>query len=676
VCSKPKLITVLTSGVLVSANVWAQPGADAENLSALKSLSLEDLASLKIDTVIGASKHEQEITDAPAAVSIVSGEYIKKQGYRTLGEILRGVRGFYVTDDRAYSAIGMRGVNIPGDFGGRLLITLDGHRVNDPIYDTSSNGMDFLLDVDLIERVEVIRGPGSSLYGNNAFLGVINVITRRGRDVQGAELSATTGSFDTYTGRVTYGNRFTNGVEMVLSGTFYDSQGDRRLYYSEFASINNGIAQDMDGGQAASGFACISWKGLSLEGGYVNREKTWPTAAYSSPEAVILFNDPHFVTTDKRGYAKFQLQQALAEDGELLASVSYDYSGLGGVYPFDYLDPAQPVTLNRDTAHSQSVGGLFQFSGLFLEKHRLTIGTEFRYDYQLDQKNEDLEPPATYLDSQQSGQFWSVFAQDEFSISKQVTLNAGLRYDQTSDFGGTVNPRAALIYHPWKPTTFKLIYGRAFRAPNAFENYYLATGTKRNPNLGPETIRSYELVYEQQVGRYWSGSMSLFYNDIQELIRYREDPADGLYYYDNQDSAQAKGVELEVSAKWPGGWQGRASYTYTQTEDSITGGRLSNAPEQIGKLSFSVPLWRDKLFASAELQAMSERDTLRESQLGPVWLVNATLFSQNLAKGLQLSLSVYNLLDQHYRDPASGIYTQDSLEQDGRSLRAKLTYQF
>ena len=223
-----------------------QTGKPARRPQTLKNLSMEELMEVKVDTVFGASKHEQKVTEAPSAVSIVTADDIKQQGYRTLADVLRSVRGFYVTSDRGYNAIGMRGMNISGDFGGRLLITVDGHRLNDPIYDTAASGMDFLLDVDLIERVEVIRGPGSSLYGNNAFLGVINVITRKGRDVNGVELSGSAATFDTYTGRFTYGNQFTNGVELMLSGTFYDSAGDRQLYYSEFSAINNGIAQDIN----------------------------------------------------------------------------------------------------------------------------------------------------------------------------------------------------------------------------------------------------------------------------------------------------------------------------------------------------------------------------------------------------------------------------------------------
>ena len=183
-------------------------------------------------------------------------------------------------------------------------------------------------------------------------------------------------------------------------------------------------------------------------------------------------------------------------------------------------------------------------------------------------------------------------------------------------------------------------------------------------------------MYEQRVGKHWSGSASLFYNDIQDLISLQEDPTDNFFYFANQSSVQAQGAEFEIAAQWASGLRGRASYTYTHTEDSATGQQLSNAPENLGQVQLSVPLWRDKLFASLEFEAMSERDTVRGGSVGPVWLLNATLFSQKIVKGLEFSASVYNLLGQHYSDPASSDFTQDSIQQDGRQFRLKLTYKF
>ena len=146
----------------------------------LTELPIEQLMNI---SVYGASKYEQKLMEAPASVSIVNKDEIKKYGYRNLADILRSVRGFFVTNDRNYQYLGVRGFNRPGDYNTRILLMVDGHRLNDGLFDQAPVGYDFPVDIDLIDRVEVIRGPSSSIYGTNAFFAVVNVITRNGREL-------------------------------------------------------------------------------------------------------------------------------------------------------------------------------------------------------------------------------------------------------------------------------------------------------------------------------------------------------------------------------------------------------------------------------------------------------------------------------------------------------------
>ena len=247
----------------------------------LTDLDLKELMEIEVVTVYGASKFEQKITEAPAAVSIVTSSDIKRYGYRTLADIMRSIRGFYTTYDRNYHYLGMRGFSRPGDYNSRFLLLVDGHRVNDNIYNTAFIGTEFPIDVDLIDRVEVIRGPSSSIYGTNAFMGVINVITRRVNDLKGMEVSGEAARYDTYKGRLSYGRRFENGLEAIASGSIYDSKGQSELYYREFDSpaTNNGIARNADGDRYHSLFSTLMLKGLRLQGAYVLRDKTIPTAS-------------------------------------------------------------------------------------------------------------------------------------------------------------------------------------------------------------------------------------------------------------------------------------------------------------------------------------------------------------------------------------------------------------
>src|SRR5262245_61646857 len=245
-------------------------------------LTLDELMRMEIPKVYGASKYEQKTTEAPSSVTIVTSEEVKKYGHRTLADILQSVRGLYVTYNRNYSFLGTRGFN-RGDFNSRILLLVDGHRVNNSLSDGAFLGTEFILDVDLIDRVEVIRGPGSALYGNNAFFGVINVVTKRGEQIKGAEVSGAVASYDTYEGRFTYGNRFPDGVEMLVSGTYYDSHGP--------------LVDRADDDTFGSFFGSIAYSDFTLQGGFISREKGVPTGVFGTVPG-----DPRTRTTDERSY--------------------------------------------------------------------------------------------------------------------------------------------------------------------------------------------------------------------------------------------------------------------------------------------------------------------------------------------------------------------------------------
>ncbi len=150
------LLPLLTSKVGL-----AQDAPPPKNLT---DMSLEELLSVHIESVYSASGFKQKVTEAPASVTIVTADEIQKHGYRTLADILRTVIGFYITYDRNYSYLGVRGDGLPGQYNNSISLLIDGHRLNDNVYEGNLIGTDFPLDVDLIDRLEVTRGPNSSLY--------------------------------------------------------------------------------------------------------------------------------------------------------------------------------------------------------------------------------------------------------------------------------------------------------------------------------------------------------------------------------------------------------------------------------------------------------------------------------------------------------------------------------
>jgi iron complex outermembrane receptor protein len=637
-------------------------------------ISFEELVRMEVPSVEAASKYKQKVTEAPASITIIGSDEVKKYGYRTLAEILRSAPGLYVSYDRNYSFLGIRGFNL-GDNNNRVLLLVDGHRLNNSLSDSAFIGTEFLLDVELIERVEIIRGPGSSLYGNNAFFGVINVITRRGRDMQGygAEVSGEVASFDTYKGRATYGNRFTNGVELLVSGTIYDSQGHEDLFYKEFndPAHNNGIARHADADNFKSFFGSISFHDFSLEGAFNTRDKNNPTA---QKVLGFGFNDPRLRTTDDRSFVNLKYTHEFPEVVDVTAQVYYDRHEFRAGYPFSGI-------LFTDEQASEWWGTEVQLTKHLWDRHTLTLGGEYRDDFRQEEGFTSSVPGSGGTETVTNRQNYGIYLEGDLAVLTNLHLNAGFRYDQYGDFDPTFNPRIALIYNPFSQSVFKFLYGTAFRAPNFFE---LRHSPPPAPvfNIKPETITSYELVYEQGIGNHLRSSIAGFYNQIDDLIRFNS----AEQHYENLSGAEAKGVEMSLDGLWANGLRGRISYTYQKTENSGTGQQLTDSPRHLGKANVIAPLLKDKIFASLEFQYVSKRTTAHlgtdvGGEDAPGYgVLNFTLFSQNLVKGLELSASIYNLLDRKYSDPATqnqgGTHLQDLIEQDGRSFRVKLTYRF
>lgn len=642
----------------------------------LGQLSLEELMDIKVDTVYGASKFQQKVTEAPSSITIITADEIEKYGYRTLSDVLQSVPGFYVTNDRNYSYVGVEGISRPTDYNTHLLIMIDGHRINDNVFNGAYVGTEAILDVDLIERVEIIRGPGSSLYGTNAFLGVINIITKRGRDLKGAEVSADAGSLQTYRGRATYGQQYASGLELLVSGTYYDSKGNRQLFFPEFNSVstNNGIAQDVDTDQFHSSFLSASYRDFTLRAGYVSREKHIPTSSFGT-----VFDDPRTETTDARAYADLQYHHPFGDAWEVKARGFYDWYKYDGVFIYDHSGAGiPPYTVNHDFARGDWWGFDLSVSRRVAERHHLTLGTEETFNTKQVLGNYDQTPYFPYLSARHSSTQSSVYLQDEFAIRKNLLLSAGVRYDQYSTFGGTLNPRLGLIFSPQENTDVKILYGQAFRAPDDFELHYSAPSLsfEPSPNLHPETIKTTEVVFEKYFWQHASLSASGFYNRIDHLISQATDPANGLIHFANLNGVRGKGLEFELSTKRPSGWEGRLSYTLQESHSSLSGGPLSNSPRHLAKANLIVPLLPKKLFASFEGQEISRRLTVLGSAVGGSFVANATLYSKELLGKLRVSASLYNLFDKYYADPVGQEIQGASVVQDGRTFRVKLTYPF
>jgi outer membrane receptor for ferrienterochelin and colicins len=397
--------------------------------------------------------------------------------------------------------------------------------------------------------VEVVRGPGSSLYGSNAFFGVVNVLTRKGRSLDGVEVSASAGSFGAYKGRVSYGTRLEDGPEIFLSGSFLGSDG-QTLYYPEYndPATQGGFSQGADGEQAWNLFGDVSWAGFTLQGAYVAREKHIPTGSYST-----VFGSRDTITWDDRAYLDLKYEHEFEEKLALIARVNLDAYW----YHADYQYDAPPLYLNKDSATGCAWGGEVQLSKPFFEDRALvTVGGEVRDNFVQDQKNYDyVTPRVTHLDSRESSYVLAVYGQADVRVLDPLRLNLGVRYDYYDTFGSSVSPRVSLVYDAAEMTVLKALYGRAFRAPSAYELYYSDNGLfqKANPGLGPETVDTFELVVEQGLAKGIQAAANGFYYRCHDLISTRLDPGDGLVYFDNVSDVRALGGALELRVLLEGG---------------------------------------------------------------------------------------------------------------------------
>jgi iron complex outermembrane receptor protein len=642
----------------------------AQTSTASPALTEKDLLFPEIPSVYAASKYEQRSTDAPSSVTVITSDEIELYGYRTIGEILQSVRSFYVSYDRNYSYVGVRGFQRPGDYNTRLLLLIDGHRTNDAIYDGSLVGGEAVIDVREIDRVEIVRGPSSSVYGTSAFFAVVNLITKRGRDLMGAELGGGAASFNTVRGRASVGHRL-GDLEYVVSGSFYESRG-ADLYFEELDApeTNGGIAEGLDHERSYRLLPKLSYGPFTLQGLFSFRKKGVPTASYGQ-----VFNDPRSHTIDQLWYGEVRYRDRLLDRVNVDAKVFVDDYHYEGDYIYDYSEAGDGslILVNHDESRGRWWGAEATVGMALIHGLDLTAGLELRHNFEERQANAD--ETFAFEDVHDSVVF-GAYAQGDLHVVPTLRLSLGVRFDAYSTFGGTLNPRAALIWQPYESTAIKLLYGQAFRAPNAYELHYVSVVSKAPEKLLPERIRTYELALEQSIDRYARFTGSLFGYEVQDLISLSVEPEDDLLVFRNAEESRAFGLEAEIEARWPDVIEGRASYSFQRAWDPASGERLSSSPLHLVKLNVCVSLLGEALQAGAELQYASSMRTVAGPPSDAFAVLNLSLLSRELADRLTISMHVYNVLGAEYGFPGSLEHAQRVIPQDGRTFRVNATVAF
>jgi iron complex outermembrane receptor protein len=664
-----KRIAVLLAFVTVITHpARGNSGQEPENTT---EVSLDSLLNTKVivDTrVNAAAKYDQTTSGAPASITIITGDDIERFGYRTLEDVFRSVRGFYVSNDRNYSYVGVRGFSRPTDFNNRILILLNGQTVNEPFYYSAFTGTEFPINMDMIERIEIVRGPGSALYGASAMFAVVNIITKTSDEIEGTRVSADAGSFDTYGTRVSVVKELSSGMDLALSGRWADS-GGQDLYFEEYddPATNSGVAEGKDWDESYSLFANLDTRNFRIQAMTFSREKGVPTGSYST-----VFNEDGTSTLDELTLVQVELDKDIDEGKNISSRISYNHYHYWGNFPYSDGEDADPVYA-LDENFADRVGINIQYLWDIRSSNRLTVGTEYQnvpraqYHY--------WDEFTTYFDDDFPYTIFSLYLQDDFQVRENLSLLGGMRWDTYSTVGSAVAPRAAILYNPFSWTTIKLLYGEAYRAPTIFELYFYdpINHWRSNEALEPERLRTMELVWEQKLSERFFGLASVYSNRMHQLIDSTVEPADSSKQFRNMGQVRANGVELELQMRLAKGMRGSASYVFQDAHDHASDARLTNFPHHAVKLGFAAPLYKS-LYGSADLLYETDRVTIYNTRTEPYFLTNATLTTKQLRGHLGISLQVRNVFDVEYGTPGGYEHVQDIIMQDGRTFTFRLEY--
>ena len=581
-----------------------------QTIEVLKTGQLKlDLQLTTSDEVQAASRYTESIEDAPASVTIITAQELRAMHYPTIAEAVRGVRGMYLSNDSSYDSIGVRGFSHLGDYGNRVLIMVDGHPTNDNYIFSSYVGFDGRVDIDDIERIEVIRGPGSVLYGTSAFFGVINLITRSHDMPTHLEAKVDT-VLGAGRGRVTGYWRLGKDAGAWMSVAAAHSAG-RDFFFEEFrtgSNIPSNVNQNACAGGTPDyyGLPCDGQaRGLDSMNAFTLNGRLWikdftvqwffTTRKHflAGGEYYTTFKDPNTNFTDTRGFVEARYEPKLGQSVQLFTRAHVD------MYNFDdylgYPSIAQGGTgpeVDKYTGRWGGVEARIQFTS---DKLRLMAGGTGIYDFQTLQQGANDVSPVLFDNNGNPGRndpfgVAAGYVNADILPAKALKISAGARFDYYSSvvnpqFTDLFNPRLAVIVKPSDKDAIKIIGGKAFRAPSPYELYYQApqqvrSGTvclpgdpirngKASCDLSPEQIFSAEVEYSHHFSPTVTGLITGYANYVSNLIELINvaDPnggGDKNEYHNSANPVFVVGAEAEVRREWRGGWMLSGSVSFSR----------------------------------------------------------------------------------------------------------------
>lgn len=671
--------------------------------------------------LLTATRRNTPLRKAPAIASVISQEEIRYMGARNLRDVLTMVPGIGVSrNEFGIFMYEVRGVRTP--ISEKILVMIDGHSLNKTLLTGSAlYRVLYNFPIRNIKQIEVIRGPGSALYGANAFVAVINIITRDAVDISGLEVSGTVGSFDTYNINLVGGNIFANGLKISGSFDYISSKGEN-FYIEQDAITGSPFAATP--GYANTGiektdiFLEASFKDFSFKGHYMSNRLD----GFYIGLAYALTDDSTDPITNY--WAELSYSPKVTDRLQTTFKAYIDYydqdtnaelmpEGTSAFIPPTIPPPVPPDMTNFNPVSfpsgmiggpklkNQTFGAELQLDYDISAINHLVVGAMFERSKQYDVKavnNFDprfFPPIPIYLGSVQDisawgnwnidedRNVWAVYAQDEWGIRDNLNLTAGVRYDHYSDFGGTTNPRVGMVWGILDNTDIKLLYGQAFRAPNFAELYNRNNPVNvGNPNLNPEKIKTYEVGTTVRLKKHFTVDLNYFYNDIEDLIIWDSaSPANHL----NAGTAEIDGVELILSGKYSHDNYWKITYTYQDPEDGDTGADLPYVPTQRATAGINYGI-TEYLTAHADILWTGSRPRHSNDprpDIAKYAVVNLALTADRFFKNLEVQFAVFNLFDEDYTDPDTSVgdtqpipLIPNDFPREGRSFWGELRYTF
>ncbi|WP_412480411.1 TonB-dependent receptor plug domain-containing protein [Azonexus sp. IMCC34839] len=671
--SKPKVHRLLLAIML------AVSGTSGASFDAID-IPLEDLSQVKI---ISTPKFAENPDQIPSLVSILTADDIRIYGWRTLSDALRSLQGINVTDDHTYAYTSVRGISQAGDYRARMQVLIDGIATNENIYGSAPTGSEFPLDLGLVERIEIIRGPSASVYGSDSMFGVINVVTRSGQSLRGGEAALSLGSGKAYRLRSSFGGNV-GGNDLLVSFTGYDSSGRSLVFNDTDAS---GEAQRLhaigaeQGGQLFVRARGSDWRVTLV---HSQRDRTIPTASY----ATIADDKGH---TEADRYSLFDLGKdwQINAKNTLQQRLYASEYGYDGKFPYDYSASGGASRLfNVDRARGNAWGLENRLINTAWDKQRWTLGLEYRANSRQDQKNYDRgvgcydsstgnSSTSACLDDRHSSHVFTVYAQDEIQLGTANTLIIGLRHDRVSDSKNFWSPRLGLIHEAGDLGLFKLLYGTAFRTPSPYERAYITPSySYGNPDIGPERLKSVEFTWEKRLANLGKLTASAYSMRIEDLVTTNPDTGTVI----NGSPVRANGIEIGYEQRWKNGLQVRGSLSSQYAASDS--GRLDNSPRHMAKLNLGMPTGITGLMAGLESQWIGDRRANNGNErVAPYLLTNLNFSYLPAGNRWEMGLGIYNLFDRRYTDPVSpdepvtGV-TRWSMPQLGRTVQLRTLIRF